>query len=457
MKYLQLKECIKDFKQNEFNLITAPTGNGKTTAIVRDLGSYCAEHGKSILYLVPRKSLEEKLNYKYHYIDDNLIKFRTFQWLGEYLNHTFKEHYDYIVFDECHTLLTSAYFDENCSKLIKYMNITHDVTFVGLTATPDPLKFLNQWGTIKKLNPIDVETYDNSTKGKIYLVHNKEDLLKLHKKKLDEGYKVINFKNDVYTMNEFEETYEGYNCASIVSKSNEVALQYKSFENDAAYNSMIQNEVMTVDHLTTTTVMELGVSIKQTHDFLISFEGNYMPYTIEQAKSRIRATDPELSVDMVFMIKTKYSPKLKIEDLTIKMNKKIDDPVAHLSLAYQFDFYSNQLYFNYSQELFYEQMLRDMYPNKEIVTLESWDLYDLQGLIEEEYLFGCTSVELNPAEIIRFKEQLKELKLDKKNPNRIVGLSRLNKHFIEMNLPYKITSKYKKHEGTYWIIQDTGL
>ena len=462
MEYLTLtNENITSMKKDEFNLITAPTGNGKTTAIIRDLGAFCAANNKTILYLVPRKSLEEKLNYKYHYIKDKLIKFRTYQWLGEYLNHTFTEHYDFVIFDECHTLLTSACFDFNCYKLMNYMNKTTNITFVGLTATPDPLEFMLKWGYMKKkINPIDVETYDNSTKGEIYLVRNKEDLLKVHKKALDDGYKVINFKNDVYTMNEFkEEEYEDYKCASIISKSNELALQYKSFENDAAYNSIIENEVMTVDHLTTTTVLELGVSIKQTHNFLISFEGNYMPYTIEQAKSRIRATDENLNVDMVFLIKTKYSPKLKCDDISVNMNKQLkDNDLAYLSLAYQFNFYNNQFYFDSTQAVFYELMLSRMYPNKEIIVLESWNLYDVQSVIEEEYLLGMDSVDLLPDEIEKFKEQLKALKLDKKNPNRKVGKKRLNDYLLENNIPYVITNGKpyidpvtKKREST-WII-----
>ena len=99
-----------------------------------------------------------------------------------------------------------------------------------------------------------------------------------------------------------------------------------------------------------------------------------------------------------------------------------------------------------------------MYPNKEIIVLESWNLYDVQSVIEEEYLLGMDSVDLLPDEIEKYKEQLKALKLDKKNPNRKVGKKRLNDYLLENNIPYLITNGKpyidpvtKKREST-WII-----
>lgn len=455
MKYLQITAAnIQQMKQDEFNLIVADTGSGKTTAIVRDLVAYCEANKKKILYLVPLKSLEEKLLHEYDNTDT--INFHTYQWLGTYFDYNYAEKYDYIVFDECHTLLTNANFDANCYKLMKYINNKKDVTFVGLTATPQPLYFMRERGYLhKEINKIDVESCNHATNGKIYLVHNKEDLFKVHEKALNEGYKVISFTNDTATMNDFSHDHTDFSCACITSKDNENAKMYNTPENKYTRKMLVQNETMTVDHLTTTTALELGISIKQDTNFLISFESNYMPHTIEQAKSRVRATDENLKVDMVFQIKTKYSPIKKIEKIQREMNEHNDiDDEKHNSLAfqaliYQHEFYENQLTSDFSQEILYIAMLEKMYPDKEIIVLESWDLFDVSELIEE-YMYQDVA-EITPDELPIFREQLKEMKLDKKNPNRAVGLSRFKKYLQENELPYEVASKTSR-KGTKWII-----
>lgn len=501
MKYLTLtNENITSMKKDEFNLIEAPTGNGKTTAVICDLGGYCETNNKTMLYLVPRKSLEEKLLFEYGNIDT--ITFHTYQYVGKRLEHNnFDDVYNYIIFDEVHTLLTNSTYDFSCYKLVNYINNTSNdkTTFLGMTATADPVYCLQDNKQLKKeINKLNVKTYDNSTKGKIYLVHNKENLLKAQKKAIDDGYKVINFTNDTLSLNDFKDAYNGYKCASLLSKLNRNALLYKSFENDEAYNSIIENEQMNVDHLTTTTILELGVSIKQTSNFLISFEGNYMPHTIEQAKSRIRASNNNMKVDMLFQIKNKYSSYLKVDSLSKQVNEfgrmynkygcfeeilknnpadkevglgeeyernKKDNyerfnPVAYVYLRYQLEFYEKQYSFQYSQEIFYIEMLQKMYPDKEIVVLESWNLYDLESLLES-YLEGAEEVTLLPSDIEILKVELIELHLDKSHPYRKVGKNKLNDYLAQNYMPYIIENgkpypnpETKKREST-WIIKRT--
>lgn len=477
MAFINLTNNIKQFKEDKFNLITAPTGNGKTTAIVRDLGIYCKQHNKSILYLVPRASLKEQLEYDYHDIDEKLIKFRTFQWLGTYMNHGFYEHYDYIVIDEAHSLLTNATYDFSCYKIINYINRTKNTTFIALSATPAPIIYMLENNSLQKpLNEeLNAQTYDNSTVGDIYLVRNQEDLFKMHEKDLKKGYKVLNFTNDTDNLDAFKRAYKGWECACILSKWNDKARKYSQGYNKAAYLGIIEQRKIICDHVTTTTVFEVGVSIEQESNFLVSFEGNYMPYTIEQCKSRIRKVG-NIKVDMVFQIKNKKSSYQKITDcnekleefekmykqygtfenilLNDKENTAPEDSyerfnhVARLCHMYNLEFFSKQ-YYSESQEQFYVDMLQEMYPNKRITMLESKDLFDLPALLETYMQEGIGIIAVD--EIPAFREQLKGLKLDKKNPNRAIGLSNLKKHLLESNLPYEVTADYKG--GKKWILK----
>lgn len=476
MNYLQLtNDDITNMKQNEFNLIIARTGSGKTTAIIRDLGAYCEANNKSMLYLVPRKSLEEQLKYQYHDISDKVIQFHTYQWLGTYFKHGFDKHYDYIILDECHTLLTNSTYDFSCYKIIEYINATTDVFFVGLTATPQPFYYLiNQNHFKKALNSdLKIQTYDNSTAGDIYLVRNKANLFKMHDKALQKDYKVISFTNATDDLNAFKKAYKGYKCACILSKYNENAKKYTTRYDKDTYIEIVEKSTISVQHVTTTTVFEFGVSIKQDDNFLVSFEGNYMPHTIEQCKSRIRATDSN-SVDMLFQIKTKKSAHKKLVECTEKLAEFHDmyrkymffkviltqqsqaeddnyerfNPVARSFYEYQLSFYKRQ-YAAESQEQFYVDMLKEMYPNKRIVVLENKDIFDVAALIEKYMINDIAALEKD--DLKAFKEELKCLKLDKKNPNRNVGLSNFKKYLVESELPFEITSKSTKN-GTKWII-----
>lgn len=497
MKYLTLtNENITSMKKDKFNLIAAPTGNGKTTAVIRDLGGHCEENNKTMLYLVPRKSLEEQLIFDYGSAEH--ITFKTYQYIGKKLKYNnFSEHYDYIIFDEAHTLITNSTYDFSCYKLVNYINSCTDSIILGMTATPKPLFYLAFTGLLKKeINPLDVETYNNSMLGKIYLVHNKEDFYKAQRKALENNSKVFNLTNDVFSFDEFRNAHKGYKCATILSKSNKYSLLCKGFENDTAYKEIIENKHMNVDALSTTTVLELGVSIRANSNFLVSFDGNFMPHTIEQLKSRIRANpDNNFKLDMLFQIKNNYSPYLKLSSLSDEINecykmyqeygcfeeilkhnpadkeeglgeeyeknKKNNyerfNPVAYSYLRYQIEFYENQYTFQYSQEIFYIDMLQKMYPSTEIVVLESADLYDLESLLED-FLGFDDEVMLYNSQIKDLKDELSALKLDKKNPNRKIGLKRLNDYLKDKSMPYIVETTRKTINGekeTVWIIKRT--
>lgn len=477
MEFIKLTDKnIKQLKEDKLNLIVAGTGNGKTTAIVRDLGAYCEANNKTILYLVPRTSLREQLQYDYHDIDEKLIKFRTFQWLGTYMNYDFNEHYDYIVIDEAHCLLTNSNYDWSCYKIIDYINRTKDTTFIALTATPAPIFYMQQANCLQKSfnDELKVQTYDNSTQGNIYLVRNQADLYKLHEKALNEGCKVFNFTNDTENLDAFKKAHKGWKCACLLSEKNGNARHYKQRINSTAYTGIIEQRKVVVDHVTTTTIFEVGVSIEQENDFLVSFEGNYLPCTIEQCKSRIRNMGNN-TVDMVFQIKNKNSSLNKINDCkekikehdnmyklygtfeNILLHEPTDTPpdesyerynhVARVCHMYNLAFYSKQ-YESEAQEQFYVDILQAMYPNKKIIVLESKDLFDLPALLET-YMNGDTGI-IAAEDIPAFREQLKGLRLDKKNPNRAIGLSNLKKHLAASNLPYEVAADYKG--GKKWII-----
>lgn len=499
MKYLTLtNENIISMKKDEFNLIEAPTGNGKTTAVIRDLGGYCEEHTKTMLYLVPRTTLKEQLEYKYGAAKH--ITFKTYQNIGTKIkNNNFTEHYDYIILDEAHMLLTASYYDFSCYKLVNYINAATESIIVGLTATPDPLHYLIKKGLLnKKINPLDVETYDNSHYlNKIYLVRNKANFVKVQKKALESHYKLFNLTYNIFSHEKFKKLFSGYKCATFLAKGNKFSFYFQKEKDDEVLKSIIEHEHMPVDAISTTSVLELGVSIQADSDFLVSFKDSFMPHVIEQFKSRIRFKDDKHKLDMLFQIKNKRSAFEKYKSLHEKIEESSDmykeyktfeeilkhnpsdkeeglgieyelnkednyerfNHVANAYLEYELEYYLDFYSFDSAEE-FYYHTLSKMYPNTKIEVIESADLYDLESLLES-YLEGAEEVTLLPADIEILKVELIELHLDKSHPYRKVGKKRLNDYLVENYMPYTVENgkpyinpETKKREST-WIIKRT--
>lgn len=76
--------------------------------------------------------------------------------------------------------------------------------------------------------------------------------------------------------------------------------------------------------------------------------------------------------------------------------------------------------------------------------------------IIESYMQEKNEVALTPPAAAKFRYEVKQLKLDKINPSRLIGLARIKKELTAQNLPFTIESKIKRIAGervTVWIIK----
>lgn len=123
-------------------IIASGTDTGKTTFIIETLIPYAQLEGKSVLYLVNRKSLYEQI--KLRITEHGNVKLLTYQGLQSLIR---KEanitHYDYIIADECHYFLTDGLFNQytdiaynwlrsQTENVVIYMSATGNNLFNGL-------------------------------------------------------------------------------------------------------------------------------------------------------------------------------------------------------------------------------------------------------------------------------------------------------------------------------------
>lgn len=115
-------------------IFDAGTGSGKTYFIINILAAYAAEHDKTILYLCNRKPLHQKLlSITEGHDNITVILYHTLQSLirkGENI-----EHFDYIIADECHFLLSDSTFNEYTDLSYHYLMNQRDNVTIFMSAT----------------------------------------------------------------------------------------------------------------------------------------------------------------------------------------------------------------------------------------------------------------------------------------------------------------------------------
>lgn len=128
-------------------LISAGTGRGKTTWVLKVLLSYCYEHNLHILYLSNRKALKSQTEYQIDNINivpENLrdnIKVMNYQELStKILNKISIEYYDYIVQDEAHYYFSDSAFSNTTDVAFNYVMRSSSIK-IFMTATPQILIF----------------------------------------------------------------------------------------------------------------------------------------------------------------------------------------------------------------------------------------------------------------------------------------------------------------------------
>lgn len=119
-------------------IIASGTDTGKTTFIIETLIPYALLQGKSVLYLVNRKSLYEQI--KLRIMEYGNVKLLTYQGLQSLIR---KEdniaHYDYIIADECHYFLTDGLFNQYTDIAFNWLRSQTENVVIYMSATGNNL------------------------------------------------------------------------------------------------------------------------------------------------------------------------------------------------------------------------------------------------------------------------------------------------------------------------------
>ena len=147
-------EDYKNWK-NEFIVLDAGTGCGKTYFSLNVLGRYALHEHKKILYLCNRRKLRKEMfeDIKKFKVRD-AVRVETYQALQKKIqNNEPIPDYDYIVADECHYFTTDAKFNDYTDVSYKYLMSQKNTVVLWVSATAKIFfKWLEDKNKVKKKN-----------------------------------------------------------------------------------------------------------------------------------------------------------------------------------------------------------------------------------------------------------------------------------------------------------------
>jgi superfamily II DNA or RNA helicase len=126
-------------------LICSQTGTGKSQMIKDGLYEYAKKYDRKILLLSNRNILKKQNEEELKDSKSDIITLKNYQTLessiiqGNEISDLFKK-YDYIIFDECHYILSDSTFNLNTDILLSQLkNPNKNSTYVFITATPEAI------------------------------------------------------------------------------------------------------------------------------------------------------------------------------------------------------------------------------------------------------------------------------------------------------------------------------
>lgn len=151
-----IKNDVREWLPGDIVLIDAPTGSGKTTAVLSEIRREALRRGKEVLYVSNRKLLGEQIKAKLGeeigyprdrellYSIDNFygIKVMSYQKLQQYEKNDIPillDQFSFVVFDEFHYILSDAMFQADIFYFLKWIDKSIALKSKGIvliSATP---------------------------------------------------------------------------------------------------------------------------------------------------------------------------------------------------------------------------------------------------------------------------------------------------------------------------------
>jgi superfamily II DNA or RNA helicase len=248
--------------ENDKIIFDCGTGHGKTTFIFKILAKWAIENNKRILYLCNRKQLLSQLLTDveaYAAFNVEVMLYQTLQ--RNIVKNEEIKHYDYIIADEVHYLLSDA-FNDYTDLSYKYLMQQNQSVVVFMSATAKSLFKMFVDNGIVELNNVYTITKDYSYVDKTYF-YEKRQLTAIINNILQTSNKdkILVFCNSLKYLNDMREIYKDqayYMCSetNINNKNN------RDHYNNNCIKS-ISKELITFDKriLFTTKVLDNGVNI----------------------------------------------------------------------------------------------------------------------------------------------------------------------------------------------------
>lgn len=301
----KIDEIIEGKRQaNEFMLLYAPTGIGKSTFAKNMLYDYCKQHNYKVLYLLPRATVKDEFIQELQ--ADNktdLITVMTYQAFEreddydsyeQYLANQERKNfanYDIIIADECHYFISDSIFNpytyRSFSSII--FEASHALKFF-ITATPRPIEGVIRDTVKKSFNGV-LWKYEWTAKTpeqqlmrvRFLRADYKEQKEKNVQKILDEadetegetekdifnhvpqGEKAIVFCDSAAYAHNLYKKYKNdsmFICSLSNEKNKRYAKDVVKNSNPEAYNKMLYEHKFDCKYLFCTSALDVGFSIK---------------------------------------------------------------------------------------------------------------------------------------------------------------------------------------------------
>ncbi|MFD2868434.1 DEAD/DEAH box helicase family protein [Kurthia populi] len=449
------KELLDGMNKENIYLVGSECGSGKTTAIMTKLIPYAKEQNKKVLFLCNRKTLKKQLDHKYKWttkydemIEKNLnLTLKMYQSINEIMEMNLVDEiigmdFDYIVIDEAHLIYDASDYDFKAHRFIQFINEwTPKSTIIALSGTPDSFLKLENYFTrsIKQIRYINKE---NNKIRRVLLTTDKKEFKETILNYLDNQYKTLSLVSYAEMLKIAKLSFANKDMATLLSEAHEEVEKYMDDKDQYVLQKIIEEEEMICDVIVATKFLDVGVNIETHQNFLVAYYCNEMINTIEQFRSRLRFEEnSSYHLDLLFKVMTKQSSTNKIKKIKmylqrydelykaygtfeeiLKHNPKQKFKVGFGAEPEDYEQYNqitrqlklDQLSFyeklSNSDNLLetYKEVLQEMYPHVEIVTLQDLKVKKyLDNLMygKEEILFK------NDEAKQKFREDMRELNI----------------------------------------------
>lgn len=347
-------DYIMKWNKKDIILIKAPTGSGKTYFIKNKL---IPDIKGNILYLCHRVALKRQFKKdlfdfydipipvtnieldKAEQIENVTVK--SYQSLSEMLNIDKEinfDCYDYVVCDECHSLLDEAEFNNKIAYVANYLiNKDMNICKIFITATPDLIERYIELAFKKQQNAVWGNNYNKLYK---YTCNKNYDYITANAyKKINDIIEIIktdesNNKWLVFVANKKDgysilEGLKGIKTAAFLTKDNKQNKEYESIVNKSKFKA---------DVLIATKVLDAGINIEdeQVKNIVIdAWDKN----TFLQELGRVRVDKTKQNINLYIKDKGKknFDMKLKTMQKTLEQISLFKENRDEFNLKYHND------------------------------------------------------------------------------------------------------------------------